>query len=102
MTQDEQEKNKKINAIDELVKRIGTYRTGPELAELLQFIKKLPHISPYNMMLIHIQKPGSEFVARADDWKRLYERDIKPGARPGWSASDSASTIHPTSIWPAT
>ncbi len=33
-------------------------------------------------MLIHIQKPGSEFVASASDWKKRFNRTIKPGARP--------------------
>ena len=72
----------KINAIDELVKRVGTYSTSAELAELFLFIKKFPHMSPYNMFLIHMQKPGSSFVATAEEWQSRYKRNIKPGARP--------------------
>lgn len=31
-------------------------------------------------MLIHVQKPGSEFAASAFDWKMRFNRTIKPGA----------------------
>ena len=61
---------------------MGTYRKSEDYKKLLEFIKKFRHIAPYNAMLIHIQKPGSEFVASASDWKMRFNRTIKPGARP--------------------
>lgn len=33
-------------------------------------------------MLIHIQKPGSQYVASASEWQRIFNRGIIPGARP--------------------
>lgn len=33
-------------------------------------------------MLIHIQKPGSKYVASANEWAKRFNRRIKPEARP--------------------
>ncbi len=75
-------KTKSIPELDKLFIEIGTYRKSSEFKELLDFIKKFPHIAPYNAMLIHIQKPGSQYVASANEWSRRFKRFINPGARP--------------------
>lgn len=71
-----------IPELDKLYMEIGTYRKSGELKNLYEFIKKFPHIAPYNAMLIHIQKPGSQYVASASEWQRIFNRRINPGARP--------------------
>lgn len=73
---------KNIPELDKLFQEIGEYRESAEFKELLKFIKKFPKIAPYNAMLIHIQKPGSSFVASATTWMKKYKRRITPGARP--------------------
>jgi hypothetical protein len=75
-------KNNIIPELDKLFLEIGTYRKSAELKELFEFIKKFPHIAPYNAMLIHVQKPGSTYVATAHEWLRDFNRRINPGARP--------------------
>lgn len=75
-------KKKSIPELDKLFEEIGTYRKSNEFDDLIQFIKKFPHIAPYNAMLIHVQKPGSEYVASAAEWRRRFNRNITPGARP--------------------
>jgi hypothetical protein len=75
-------KNNIIPELDKLFLEIGTYRNSTELKELFEFIKKFPHIAPYNAMLIHVQKPGSTYVATAHEWLRDFNRRINPGARP--------------------
>ena len=75
-------RNKSIPELDKLFNEIGTYRNSTELKELFEFVKKFPHIAPYNAMLIHIQKPGSDYVASASEWERRFNRTINPGARP--------------------
>lgn len=75
-------KKKSIPELDKLFQEIGTYRKSSELKELYEFVKKFPHIAPYNAMLIHIQKPGSQYVATASEWYRRFNRNINPGARP--------------------
>ncbi|MCK8058425.1 MULTISPECIES: ImmA/IrrE family metallo-endopeptidase [unclassified Fusibacter] len=50
--------------------------------ELFTFLKKFPKIAVFNAMLINIQKPGSVYVANANDWKIEFNRTIIPGSRP--------------------
>ena len=78
----EENQDKKKSDLDRLFEDVGSYRSSKEYKELLDFIKKFPKIAPYNAMLLNIQKPGSRFVAEADEWIKKYRRYPKPGARP--------------------
>jgi hypothetical protein len=69
-------------ALDDLISRSLAYRTGPELKDLFDFMRRFPHIAPYNAMLLHIQNPRIEFALRASMWERKYERRVRVGARP--------------------
>jgi hypothetical protein len=75
-------KKRSIPELDKLFYEIGTYKKTSEFKELLEFVKKFPNIAPYNAMLLHIQKPGSTYVASAAEWNNRFERYIKPEARP--------------------
>jgi hypothetical protein len=68
--------------LDELFHDIGTYRTGKKIKELLIFIRKFPKIAPFNAMLLHLQRPGAQYVLTARDWKLMFDRTIKPEATP--------------------
>jgi hypothetical protein len=68
--------------LDELVSRALAYRTSGEFKELLEFIRRFPHMAPYNAMLLHVQNPGIRYALRAPQWERKYHRRVKPGARP--------------------
>ena len=74
--------DKALKAIDELFQAVDDYRQGKDFKELLLFINRFPKIAPYNAFLLHVQKPGSEFVASVSEWKERFNRTIKPGARP--------------------
>src|SRR5258707_11158308 len=69
-------------ALDDLISRALAYRTGPELKALFVFMKRFPHLAPYNAMLLHVQNPEIQFALRAPVWERKYERRVKPRARP--------------------
>ena len=73
---------KEVKALDELFHEVGVYRQSKDLKELFDFIKKFPKIAPFNAFLLHIQKPGSQYVASASEWRERFNRTIKPGARP--------------------
>lgn len=75
-------KKKSIPELDKLFFEIETYRESSHLKELFEFVRRFPYIAPYNAMLIHIQKPGSNYVASATKWRDKFNRTIKPGARP--------------------
>lgn len=68
--------------LDKLFEEVGKYRSMDEYMELLEFIKKFPKIAPYNAMLLHVQKPGSAYVASASEWRKHFNRRVKPNARP--------------------
>ncbi|MEA3189149.1 MAG: hypothetical protein QOD99_2979 [Chthoniobacter sp.] len=68
--------------VDDLISRALAYRTGPELKALFEFMRRFPHLAPYNAMLLHVQNPGIAYALRAPDWERRYRRRVKPAARP--------------------
>lgn len=75
-------KTNELPELDKLFDEVGTYRSSADFRELLDFIKRFRRIAPYNAMLLHIQKPGSTYVASASDWRDRFHRRPKPGARP--------------------
>src|SRR5437870_3515972 len=69
-------------ALDDLISRTLAYRTGPELKALFDFMRRFPHIAPYNAMLLHVQNPGIGYALQARLWERHYHRQVRPGVRP--------------------
>lgn len=78
----EQKPKKYVPELDKLYAEVGSFRKSKDYMDLLKFIKKFPKIAPYNAMLVRIQRPGSEFVASASEWEKLFNRKIDPGAMP--------------------
>jgi len=68
--------------IDRLYADVIAYKSTDAFRDLLQFIKKFRYMAPYNAMLVHMQKPGSVYVASAADWAYRFGRNPKIGARP--------------------
>ena len=71
-----------ISELDKLYEEVGSFRASEDYEKLLFFIKRFRNITPYNAMLLHIQKPGSRYVATAEDWQRRFHRHPRTGARP--------------------
>jgi hypothetical protein len=71
-----------IKALDELFARSASYRVGKNFLALLQFINRLPRLSPFNAFLIQMQHPGVEYVTTAYHWDRDFNRRPKRDARP--------------------
>ncbi len=68
--------------IDRLYQEVLEYRSTKDFGALLEFVARFRHIAPYNAMLVHMQKPGSVYIASASDWESRFNRKVKPGARP--------------------
>lgn len=68
--------------VDELFHSIGKYRKSSEFLELLNFCRKFHYLSPYNAMLVQIQRPGARLVLTAAKWKSSYNIGVKQTARP--------------------
>lgn len=81
--QEHQGDNKEIpRALDDLFISARRYRSSQEFKKLIDFITKFRFYSPYNAMLIYIQKPGARFVCPAYRWEKQFGRKIKPEANP--------------------
>lgn len=74
--------NASKRALDELFTHARQYRLSYEFRRLLEFTRKFRFYSPFNAMLIHVQRPGATFVAPASRWRDQYWRRLKPGANP--------------------
>ena len=68
--------------INDLFYSTNRYRYSEEFKELLNFCKKFHYLSPYNAMLVQIQRPGAKFVNTASWWHKKYQVRIKPNANP--------------------
>lgn len=76
------DKDASRRSLDELFTLTSQYRSAKRFGELLRFITKFRYYSPFNAMLMHIQKPGTTYAAPPHRWLRDYGRHIKPNAQP--------------------
>ena len=72
----------KRDKIDELLYLTGRYRNSNEFYELMEFCAKFRTLSPYNAMLVQMQRPGARYVLSASAWDKKYNTKIKLNARP--------------------
>jgi hypothetical protein len=70
------------NAVDELCRASKRFRHSQAYMELLQFISRFPHYSPFNCFLLYIQNPSLSYVATAKTWLRKFKRQPMFDARP--------------------
>jgi hypothetical protein len=70
-----------VAALDELFGAIDKYRTTAGFRELLEFLRRLPQVGPYNALLLHIQRPGVADVATVRAWQQR-GREVKRDAYP--------------------
>ena len=68
--------------IDQLIAATRLYSTSEAIHALFEFTIRLREFAPFNAMLLHIQKPGLTHAATARDWRTLFGRAPKKGARP--------------------
>jgi hypothetical protein len=68
--------------LDRLISDSQLYRQSKDYFELLDFIARLPHIAPFNAMILQIQKPGLKFAMTKKDWWERFGRYPVEGARP--------------------
>ena len=76
------DKDSARTALDELFTRAGKYSSSDAYLELMRFVGRFRFYSPFNAMLIFVQRPGAHFVCTTRRWRRDYHREIKIGARP--------------------
>ncbi len=69
-------------ALDDLFSIACRYKATKAYKELVDFVARFRFYSPFNALLIHVQKPGATFVAPAHRWRDKYKREVMPGAQP--------------------
>lgn len=68
--------------IDELMKRSWIYRNSEEFVRFFNFIASFYHYSRFNAMLVYIQNRAVTFFGGISFWKKKFNRNVKPDARP--------------------
>ena len=71
-----------ISNLDNLFSKVRKFRSSKYYWDLLRVCGKFRHLSPFNAMLINLQKPGARWVLRERDWFDKFHRTIKPNAQP--------------------
>jgi len=69
-------------SLEKLFAESRLYTKSKDYKDLLDFVARMPHIAPFNAMLLQVQKPGLKFAASAHDWKVRFGRSPKQWARP--------------------
>lgn len=67
--------------LDTLFAQVLTYRNSEQFRSFMRHIAGLTKLSPYNAMLVGMQRPGAKRVATADQW-HAKKAEIKEGANP--------------------
>lgn len=68
--------------VNDLFYRVFEYRNSAKFRKLLNFCVHFRRLSPFNAMLLAVQRPGCEFALTANRWSRNYGRVPKSDARP--------------------
>ena len=68
--------------VNDLFYRVFEYRNSKKFRKLLDFCVHFRRLSPFNAMLLAVQRPGCHFALTANRWQRDYNRVTKTDARP--------------------
>ncbi len=77
-------KDKKIifSQINELFNEIFRLKRQEEFVNFLKFLRRVPNYAPFNSALVFAQKPDCFYYASKEHWKKFFNREVKPGAKP--------------------
>lgn len=70
------------STLDELFARTLQLRSTDKFKDVIKFVAALREYSPFNNMLVKLQRPGAKYYATASHWKKKFGRDVKPEAIP--------------------
>ena len=79
---DDRIKNPDEEDVNDLLYRVMEYRNSAKFRKLLNFCVHFRRLSPFNAMLLAVQRPGCEFALTAHRWQRDYGRVPKTDVRP--------------------
>ena len=76
------DREKDIVSINRLFQDVKRYRKSANFKMMLDFYASFPYLGVYNAALVEQQRPGAKMVLTVKKWAELYDRKIKPNARP--------------------
>ena len=79
---DEKQRTNDENTLDELFARTLQLRSSDKFKEVIEFVARLREYSPFNNMLVKLQRPDARYYATASHWKKEFERGVKLDAVP--------------------
>lgn len=68
--------------LDLLWQNVKSYRSSKNFMAVMKACSRFRHLAPYNAMLVEMQRPGARYVLTGKEWRRRFDRGIKPNARP--------------------
>ena len=68
--------------LDKLWQNVKEYRQSENFKSVMKACSRFRHLAPYNALLVEMQRPGARFVLSEFDWRKKFDRYIKPNARP--------------------
>lgn len=79
---DEKQKAKDESTLDELFARTLQLRSTDKFKDVIKFVAALREYSPFNNMLVKLQRPDARYYATVSHWKKKFGREVKPEAIP--------------------
>jgi hypothetical protein len=70
------------STIDALIRESANYLTAAAFQEMISFMANFRDYSPFNNMLVKLQRPSCSLYATQKDWKKRFARRLKTDARP--------------------
>ena len=70
------------SSVDALFARSRAHRDSSHFIAAVEFIGRLRRYSPFNSMLIFLQRPTAKFWATGHDWEARFQRRVKENAVP--------------------
>lgn len=72
--------DKNVNSFDALYAEVGSHRSVMPWDELLEFVRRFPHIAAFNAALVAQQKTGAILVETEHAWQQKYDRLLNDDA----------------------
>ncbi|BBP44545.1 hypothetical protein [Thiosulfativibrio zosterae] len=66
----------------EQLEQARLYQSRFDYVQLIQFIARMPHLTPFNALLLNMQNPYVNLAFSADDWQKYFQCNVKLGSRP--------------------
>lgn len=79
---EEKQRAKDESTLDELFIKTFQHKSSKEFKEFIDFVSALREYSPFNNMLVRLQRPSAQYYATSSHWQKAFGRRVKPESIP--------------------